>query len=396
MQGMRDVIIVGGGPSGLHAARKLAAKGLDVLLLEKKADIGERVICTGIVGQRVFKEFDLARTAVLGEIQRMTMVSPLFHSFEYEHPYPFACVVDREGFDRSIRDQAVFAGAEIMTNHEVVDVTIGLGSVEVTSKKDTRFRVRHSSKIMLIATGLDCRLNRKLGLGSPKGFLNGVQTEIMAGALVRPTIFIGRSVAPGAFAWLIPIGGGKARIGLMTGKNPREHLERLIAKLYPGQAAALNKDSIQVKAIAQGLISKTFGDRVLAIGEAAGQVKTTTGGGIYFGLLCADIAADVVSKGVRNGRCSARDLAEYEHQWKKALQKEILVGLSLRKLFARMSDSTLERLFHLAKNDGVIPQVRERADFDWHGDLLLSMMKRTPFLQILKRRLDSFPILRMN
>ena len=182
----------------------------------------------------------------------------------------------------------------------------------------------------------------------------------------------------------------------MTGKNPREHLERLIAKLYPGQAAALNKDSIQVKAIAQGLISKTFGDRVLAIGEAAGQVKTTTGGGIYFGLLCADIAADVVSKGVRNGRCSARDLAEYEHQWKKALQKEILVGLSLRKLFARMSDSTLERLFHLAKNDGVIPQVRERADFDWHGDLLLSMMKRTPFLQILKRRLDSFPILRMN
>jgi digeranylgeranylglycerophospholipid reductase len=396
MERIRDVIVIGGGPSGLRAARRLADLGMDVLLLEKKTAIGERVTCTGIIGEKAFAEMGLDRSSVLSEIRTMTMVSPNFDSLDYEHPFPFACVVDRERFDRSLDEQARLAGAETVTSREVVDISVGPDSARVIAQDGENGRNVHFSRAVILATGISYRLNKKLGLGSPQGFLSGAQAELAVGSRVRPTVFIGRSVAPGAFAWLIPAGPGRIRIGLMTRQDSRENLERLIVRLYPDEAQALSKDSIQVKAIAQGAISRTFGDRVIAVGEAAGQVKTTTGGGVYFGLLCADIAAGILASGIRKGRVSAPDLAEYEREWKKSIHREILVGLSLRKLFARMSDATLEKLFQLAKNDGVIPQVRDQADFDRHSDLLLSMMKRTPFFQFLRPKLDSRPALRMN
>jgi flavin-dependent dehydrogenase len=148
----------------------------------------------------------------------------------------------------------------------------------------------------------------------------------------------------------------------------------------------LDKTRIQFKPIAQGLTSKTFGERVLALGEAAGQVKTTTGGGIYFGLLCSQIAAQVILKRFDNGGFSEGRLAEYEKLWKKALQKEIRIGYYMRKICAKLNDGQIESLFRIIQTDGFLPLVRERGNFDWHSDLLVLLMKRIPIWQVLKSR----------
>jgi len=384
---MHDAIIVGGGPSGLNAARELAQKGLNVLVLERKNEIGEHVICTGIVGQEAFREFDLAQDSVLMEIKKVKVISPFSSFLSYEHPFPFAKVVDREKFDKYLAASAESKGVKIKLRTEVLDISVNKNAVEIISQKDNKFKEKYRSQLALIATGINYNLQKKLGLGYPSDVLNGVQTELRLGGVDFTQVFIGNEIAPGAFAWLVPSDRGKVRIGLMTEGNAQECLETLIKKYFPDQILNLNKNQIQFKAIAQGLVSKTYGERVLAIGEAAGQVKTTTGGGIYFGLLCSKIASDVVAKKLREGIFSSSGLAEYEKSWKKALRKEILLGYYARKIYSKLSDFQIERMFQIAKNDGIIPLIKAKGDFDRHSELILSLMKRMPYWQIFRSQL---------
>ena len=141
---------------------------------------------------------------------------------------------------------------------------------------------------------------------------------------------------------------------------------------------------MQFKAIAQGLTTKTYGERILAVGEAAGQIKTTTGGGIFFGLHCSEIAANVILERIRKDTFKSSDLSEYEKSWKRSIQKEILIGYYARKLCGKMSDSQIERMFQIAKTDGIFPLIREKGNFDWQSDLILSLFKRTPFLKFIQ------------
>lgn len=120
---MYDVIIVGGGPSGLNAARRLAEEGLEVVVLERKREIGKPVICTGIVGQKTFREFGLSRDSILREIKKINLISPYGSSLNYDHPQAFAYVIDREKFDKLLGDEAEANGVEIKLRTEVVDIS---------------------------------------------------------------------------------------------------------------------------------------------------------------------------------------------------------------------------------------------------------------------------------
>jgi geranylgeranyl reductase family protein len=384
-----DVIIVGGGPSGLNAARFLAQEGLSVGVLEKKKEIGNHIICTGIVGQKAFQEFDLLKDSIRTEINKVKMMSPFSSCLTYEHPFPFAYAVDRERFDRYLGRSAQSQGAEIRLENEVVDISTNQDFVEVAAVERGEKQVRYRAHVAVIATGINYRLHKKLGLGCPRQFLNGVQAELDINGVECTHVFLGRDVAAGAFAWLVPIKNESIRIGLMTDKNPEEQFLRLIKKLYPEKVLDLDKSRIQFKAIAQGLVSGTYGDRVLAVGEAAGQVKTTTGGGIYFGLLCSEIATRVLMKGFKKGSFSTPLLAEYEKLWKKAIQKEIQIGYYARKICSKMSDKQIEKMFQIALSDGVIPLIREKGNFDLHSELILILLRRMPFRQFMKEKIGN-------
>ena len=133
--------------------------------------------------------------------------------------------------------------------------------------------------------------------------------------------------------------------------------------------------SLQVKPIAQGIVSKTFRDRVLVVGEAAGQVKTTTGGGVYFGLLCAEIAGNVINDAFKEGDFSERRFSVYEKQWKSQIGKEIRLGTAARTLCGKMKDRQIEKIFNVVQSDGFFDYIAKHADFDWHGSFVLNFMK---------------------
>lgn len=379
---MHDVIVIGAGPSGLNAAKVLTQKGLDVLVLEKKSGVGEHVICAGIVGDEVFSKFHISEESVLKKIKEIKIISPQFREIYYEHPEIFAYAVDRERFDKSIAFNSGSINIPLHCGSLVQDIQVQKDGVQVQTGINGRRHKKYEARAVLIATGVNYSLHKKLGLGYPRDFLYGVQAELDLGDMDCTHIYLGKNIASGAFAWLVPVGEGLVRIGLITENDPEGCFRRLIEQHFPSRLKTMDKSRIQFKPIAQGLISRTYGDRVLTLGEAAGQVKTTTGGGIYFGLLCSEIASEVLLKGFHRGDFSKNILAEYEKSWKKALQKEIRFGYYTRKICARLSDGQIEKIFKFIQSDGIIPLVQERGNFDWHSDLLLLVLKRIPFFQM--------------
>jgi len=378
-----DVVVIGAGPSGLHTARRLAEKGLDVLVLEKKSRVGEAVNCTGLLGTHVFSEFGLGEQSILRRVQAVKLVSPEGSSIEYNHPSCFAYVVDRDLFDRGIGEMARAAGARIETGISVFDVRPKGDGVDVLANKNGKDAVSVSARVAVLATGIQQELSRKLGLGSPKHHLHGAQVEVEVEDEGVPTIFAGTDIAAGGFAWAVPSRPGMVKYGLVTEGDAKTCFQAFAEKHLGRESGRLEGRKIQFKAIAQGLTSRTFGRRVLAVGEAAGQVKTTTGGGVAFGLRCAEIAADVTARKLGRGTLADSSLAEYEKLWKKELRTEILLGFYARRIWSRMNDAHIERVFQFARMDGVIPIIRAKGEFDRHGELILALLRRFSLFGIL-------------
>jgi geranylgeranyl reductase family protein len=378
-----DVIVVGAGPSGLRTAARLARAGLDVRVLEKKPHVGAGIVCTGIVGREVFDDFGLDRGAVVAEMRTVRLVSPSGTELVYTHPRPFACVVDREKFDSGLSAAAEAAGVTVACGAAVDDISVGPDGVEIAVRDAEGGVRRESAAVAVLATGVDFGLQKKLGLSAPREFLKGAQVECSFPGAGTTTLFFGRDVAPGAFAWSVPSGPGRARVGVLTHKDARACLRGLIER-HLGGPGLREEGPVRSRPVAQGLLERTFGDRVLAVGEAAGQTKTTTGGGISYGLACADLAADAILECFGRSSFGPASLAGYERRWKSLLRKEIQIGQTTRRMCARLSDGRIESLFQLARTDGIVPIIRATADFDRHSGLIFALLERLSFMRFFR------------
>src|SRR5206468_12215001 len=130
-----------------------------------------------------------------------------------------------------------------------------------------------------------------------------------------------------------------------------------------------------------------YATRVLAVGDAGGIVKATTGGGIYYSLLSASLAATTLEHAFHRARFDATTLARYERTWRRRLGPEIRAQQRLRELAHRMTDVDIEALFDLAATDGVMPIVRETARFNQHRGLILALLRHPPARRVLLGRL---------
>ena len=124
-------------------------------------------------------------------------------------------------------------------------------------------------------------------------------------------------------------------------------------------------------------LTKTCGERLLVVGDAAGQVKPTSGGGIYYGLLSANIAAATLHVALETGDLSAGKLARYQQGWRKKLGRELRTGYWARRLFERLSDGQIDRLFEIIRAGGIDEALLKAEDvsFDWHGRTITRLLK---------------------
>ena len=179
---MHDTIIIGGGPIGSYTAQRLAEKGHKVLVLERKAGVGGKACCTGIIGQECVNTFNINDKVILKKINSATLFSPSGKTIHLYRKEPQAVVLDRQAFDKVMAERAQRAGAEYEFNSRAIEITIGNDRASVTVSSGGKSH-KTSAKVVVIASGFSPGFNERAGLGEYKDYVTGAQAEVEAPGL---------------------------------------------------------------------------------------------------------------------------------------------------------------------------------------------------------------------
>jgi len=379
-----NVTIVGGGPIGLYLAELLAKKEISVTVIEQHKTIGKPIQCAGLITPRVFERFNISSQKIIqNSISTANIHSPKNNILTIGGNKIHAYSIDRTEFDQTLADNAEQYGAKIITNEKVQSIQQGDSYIETYTNKK-----RNINSMMLIgADGPQSVVRDIFCFPSPQKFLKGIGASLKDTNL-NPSaveIFVGNSIAPEFFAWIIPTNkkGTTARAGLCVpfDKSPKEYFDKFLhhdhTKPYLDHAAI---EEYMAGIIPLGALKRTVDDRVLLVGDAAAQVKPTSGGGIFTGLTSAQIAAQTINTAVQTQTYTKQLLSKYHTQWKKTIGRELSIGMKLHGLFAGLSDQQFEKYIAKFNETPLLNTINEHGDIDYPSKLIRPMVKHTPSL----------------
>jgi digeranylgeranylglycerophospholipid reductase len=319
----------------------------------------------------------------------MKAISRYGTDLPYTPPQPIAYIVDKGLFNSALATQASDAGALLHTSTRAYDLVIDDAGVHLQALVGGEQPLRVHARLAVLACGVHYHLTKALGLGIPCKFLQGAQAEVPQTLTEWTEVHLNKTFSREAFAWLVPLQSGYTRVGPMCARNARGALQRFLDTIAP-QWREWGDIQIATKPIAQMPLRQSYAERVLVIGEAAGQVKATTCGGIYYGLLAARLAADTISQAFATGCFTAPTLQRYERAWRSLLADELALGLSFRKLYSWIGDRRMDGILRYIARDGLKDLIRHKANFDWHRELIVELRKRLPLGGLGVRTLFSF------
>jgi digeranylgeranylglycerophospholipid reductase len=379
---LHDVAVIGGGPVGSHVASRLVRDGYDVVVLERKQFLSEPVCCTGIIGRECVNSFSIDEDLIWRWMNGARVISPSGKLVKLWRPTPQAAVIDRVGLNISLASRAKDRGVEYKVGTQVGAITVGDDGVAIDATEGGT-PLSLEARVAVVATGFSPGFVEGTGLGRTGDSVMGAQVEVIAPGIEDIEIYCGQEIAPGFFAWLVPTAPDCALAGLLSRRSPGVYLDKFLSFLRArGKIASVNTEPMHW-GISLKPPAKTYGQRLVVVGTAAGQVKPTTGGGIYYGLLCADIAADHLHRALAADNLSARSLSGYEREWKKKLGRELRVGYWARKVYEHLDDEQIEKIFDIIQSSGILDDLQKAEDlpFDWHGGAVFRVMNYQVFLR---------------
>jgi geranylgeranyl reductase family protein len=392
-----DVVVVGAGPVGSTAARYAAQNGAKVLLLEEHASIGSPVGCTGLLSTRAVAECDLKPSDefVFNSVRGAFVYAPDGQCLPIDGKQTKAYVVSRKNFDRTLAVMAVEEGVDLSLKTKAV----GLENSTETGKEgkessQVKLRILRNGKpetictpVVIGADGVKSRIASYAGLEKPARVLPGIQIEAPYASDDSDFVelFPG-SCAPGFFAWTVPVNEKVSRIALAikpelawkSGQencSPLSYLEKFlhsnphIKTRYSGGMLDFVVGGIPI-----GPQERTVSNGVLLVGDAAGQAKPTSGGGIYTGAFSAKIAGKTAAKAALEGDNSAKRLSEYDQLWRKGLGKELDIGMKIHDYVGKLEDKQLNDLMGSLNTPSILNTITEYGDMDHPSILMRKLM----------------------
>jgi digeranylgeranylglycerophospholipid reductase len=376
-----DTIIVGAGPVGSYLSTKLTHLGYSVLVIDKKASAGEDICCTGIISKQCHDLLNIDGNIPIRQVNSAKFFFPSGRYLRLQRNEEVACVVDRIALDQILITKAQSEGTEYLFSTLVTDIIVENDYVRVVTNNNSEHN-EFNAKLAIIATGYGSDLVRNLFLGKINDFIIGAQAEVSINNTEEIEIYLDHKLAPGGFAWLVPTYNGKGLAGLVTKQKQEWHLNRLLTYLGNKNKIEPTDTKGNYGVIPLQPLPKTYSNRLLVVGESAGQIKPTTGGGIYYGIICADIAAKVIHRSLSSDVFSEKMLSSYQTQWRQKLNKELIIGRWARRLWAKLTNRQIEYLYQIALQSKLPEIIHDIKDFpfDWHSTILLYIARTfSPF-----------------
>lgn len=384
-----DVLTVGAGPVGTTYARYMAEKGFKVGILEKKKEIGVPLQCAGLLGKQIKDVNILPDELIINPVYGAYLYSPSGHVLKVAKKEPEAYVVDRVGYDKFLAQLAAESGAEIFLKHQVKDLALKNGSICAKNSKED-----FCGKIIVGSDGYNSIVARKLSGKTIKDIQASVRTVQAAQFLVDfgddifdtsyVHLYARADISPG-FVWIIPLSKSKARVGLFG--NSDYHTFNEILKEFLDENPEFKGYSILKKYHGRIPVydpkKKIVKDNIILLGDAASQVKPTTGGGLIMGFKCAQIAADVTSRALNNEDIGI--LQDYDSEYRKNFKNELNTQLRVQKIFKSLTDDDLDQMFLKLKDEGAEEIISHYGAMDDQSPLVKEMFKRGILFKILPK-----------
>jgi len=385
-----DVIIIGAGPAGTITAKKCREKGLSVLVLEKRPEIGSPKRCAeGIMHD------DLKRLGYTGKesfvaqrIDAGIIYSPGGKSVEI-HGSAFGYVLERKVFDKTLAYEASKHGAKIYTKAEVFDLIKSDGIISGVRVIYNGEQKNIHGRIIVSAEGVESKISQLAGLkagNTPKSVDSGYQYE-MAGIKINPHMtcfYFGNEIAPHGYIWIFPKGEHIANVGIAVGgsssKTAKYYLDRWIdskPEIKKGSIIEENSGGIPIGAFMESMTLDNF----LAIGDAAHQVNPLHGGGLAESSHAAQIAADVIVDAIKSNDTSNEKLDRYNKQWWEKRGKALKNVEKVVTVIRKFSDTDLDMIVSSFKWDDLSDIV------DGKIHKLLKVLVKNPRLATLVKHL---------
>jgi digeranylgeranylglycerophospholipid reductase len=362
-----DVIVIGAGPGGSIAASTVA-EDCDVLLIEKRQEIGSPVRCAeGVLKSALLEFVHPDKKWISSYIRRFRIFAPDGTILEVSAEEmgiegELAYILERKIFDRELAKDAARAGADVMVRTRATGLIIEDGVVHGVKIKRLGESLEVRSKVVIGADGVESQVGRWAGINTAlklKDVASGAQ-YLMADVDVAEDscdIYVG-SRAAGGYAWVFPKGEKLANVGLgmlastLNGSRPIDYLDKFISKQFPeGQQLAL---TVGCGPCCDEL-KTTICNGLMLVGDAARHCDPLTGAGITNAMEGGKIAGNVASKAVRQQDSSVRVLREYEDTRRSSLfgrlQKH---DYKIKEFVVTLSDNELNKLMRSLK--GIKPQ----------------------------------------
>jgi len=384
---MLDIIVVGAGPAGLYSALLLAKEGFDVAVLEEHGEIGTPTHCTGIVSDEISDLFKVPESIVLSRPGVCKVIAPSGKAVAFASNDERIAVIDRAQLDAELGSAAQQAGAEIRTAFRVDRIVSDARWVEVSGTRGQR----EYARACILAGGVGYGLQRQLGLPLPPLMLPSAQLEVdTSHSDTTVELHVGQGHAPAGFAWLVPIvreRRARLKVGLMARGDAAVHLSRFLDRSAVRERLAAEPGTPTRRLLPLGPASRTYDHRVLVVGDAAGLTKPTTGGGIFYALLSALLAAECLVGALRRDELQASRLRDYERLWRTHLDSHFQVSTCVRRLFAKMTDDEIEIVLSAMERDDVQQVLGRTARFNWHGSMIRALLRQRGIKSVLLQAL---------
>ncbi|MBN1156789.1 NAD(P)/FAD-dependent oxidoreductase [Candidatus Woesearchaeota archaeon] len=349
------ITIIGAGPAGSHLAYLLAKEGKKVTIVEEHSEVGKPVQCTGLLTSDINKMTRIPDNVIVNRIKKIEVFAPNNNSFQLKLKSP-ELVVDRALLDKFLFEKAERAGAKGLLNHRFVDYS----NNHITIKNNNKIK-KIKTDILVGADGPVSRVAKIAGIYGKRKFYTGMQA-IVKGNFRKDTyqVFLGKSF-PGFFGWIVPESKSIARTGLATAGNPKKYFNNFLKSAGYEEIIERHSGLIPVYSAKQ----KIHGNNIFLLGDAALQVKATTGGGIIPGIKAAVVLKDVL---INNGNYELRTVG---------IKKDLLLHLMMRRTLNNLTDKDYNILVEYCK-DKSVREALENTTRENPVALMVKLLARQP------------------